>query len=210
MQVFDGTQSRLLEAAGHVFSEKGYRDATVREICLRAGARNIAAVNYYFRDKEHLYRAAIREAFRGRYQQLVLSEPLPEGLDAAQKLYLFVRNFIQHVVHDRSTPWQSQLLMRELAHPSESGGELVRQYIKPVYEVLWSTLRELVPEAPEAKLHLIAFSIIGQCVYHRMGVAVIDEVVGEEERLSYDVDCLAEHITQFSLSALGLDANQVR
>lgn len=210
MEAFDNTQSRLLEAAGQVFSEKGYRDATVREICLRAGARNVAAVNYYFRDKEHLYRAVIRAAFRGRYQ-LIVSEPWPEGLDAAQKLYLFVRNFIQHVVHDGAGAWQSQLLMRELAHPSECGGELVRQYLRPVYELLWSTLRELVPpDVSETKLHLIAFSIIGQCLYHRLGAAVIAEVVGAEEQHSYDADCLAEHITQFSLTALGLDASHVR
>ena len=40
----DETRRQLLEAAGVVFAERGFRDATVREICRRAGA-NIAAVN---------------------------------------------------------------------------------------------------------------------------------------------------------------------
>ena len=48
------TEKRLLEAAGEVFAEFGYRAATVRQICEKAGA-NIAAVNYYFGDKEKLY-----------------------------------------------------------------------------------------------------------------------------------------------------------
>jgi TetR/AcrR family transcriptional regulator, regulator of cefoperazone and chloramphenicol sensitivity len=49
----DETRLQLLEAAGEVFAEVGFRDATVREICRRADA-NIAAINYHFGDKENL------------------------------------------------------------------------------------------------------------------------------------------------------------
>ena len=53
------TEMRVLEAAGEVFADLGYRAATVRQICEKAGA-NIAAVNYYFGDKEGLYLAVLR------------------------------------------------------------------------------------------------------------------------------------------------------
>ena len=55
------TRNRLLNAAGEVFAEKGFKSATVRAICDRAGA-NIAAVNYHFGDKEHLYSEVLRFA----------------------------------------------------------------------------------------------------------------------------------------------------
>ena len=42
-------RERLLEAAGEIFAEHGFRNTTVREICKRADI-NLAAVNYYFRD----------------------------------------------------------------------------------------------------------------------------------------------------------------
>jgi len=54
-----GTEKRLLEAAGEIFAEHGYRAATIHQICQRAGA-NIAAVNYHFSDKEQLYHEVIR------------------------------------------------------------------------------------------------------------------------------------------------------
>ncbi|HSO08870.1 MAG TPA: TetR family transcriptional regulator, partial [Desulfoprunum sp.] len=57
-----GTREKLLSAASDVFVDKGFRDATVAEICRRAGA-NISAVNYYFGSKEALYQEAWRHSF---------------------------------------------------------------------------------------------------------------------------------------------------
>src|ERR1700683_3182024 len=57
----DGTRTKLLDAAGHVFADFGYQAATVREICARAGV-NIALVNYYFGDKLELYTEVLRHS----------------------------------------------------------------------------------------------------------------------------------------------------
>src|SRR5260370_36481377 len=56
-----GTRGKLLEAAGHVFAEKGFDRATGKEICERAGT-NTAAINYYFGGMEGLYAAVVWEA----------------------------------------------------------------------------------------------------------------------------------------------------
>ena len=55
---------RLLEAAGEIFAEKGFEGGQVRKIKDRADV-NIAAVNYYFRSKEHLYIEAVKGASCG-------------------------------------------------------------------------------------------------------------------------------------------------
>ena len=56
------TRERLLEAAGDVFAERGYRLARVVDICARAGA-NVAAVNSHFGGKAALYAEVWRRAF---------------------------------------------------------------------------------------------------------------------------------------------------
>jgi AcrR family transcriptional regulator len=197
----DLTQQRLLEAAGQIFAEKGFRAATIREICQKAGA-NVAAVNYYFRDKERLYDAVLHNAFQCRMDQLPLPVWLP-GTPPEQKLREFLRTVLTRMLEVHSLPWQMQLLVRELSQPSEVGTGLVRDFIRPIYEQLWAILREILPaDVSEEQLHMVGFSIIGQCFYFRVGRQVIGLVVGEDESKVYDTERLADHIACFSLAAL--------
>lgn len=205
----DATQQRLLQAAGEVFAEKGFHAATVREICARAGVHNIAAINYYFRDKENLYAETLRFAARSPLYENLASE-WPASAATVEKLRWFVGLLVEKVVvASRERPlWHMQLMMRELTQPSPIGERIAQEFIRPVYETLWTILREALPgDVSEKKLHLISFSIVGQCMYHRIARHVIRLIVGEQEQNTYDAKTLTEHITEFSCRALGLDRN---
>ena len=73
------TRQRLLQAAAEVFAARGFRQATVREICRRAQA-NLAAVNYHFRDKEGLYADVLEDAHRQALKKYPLDGPDYEAL----------------------------------------------------------------------------------------------------------------------------------
>jgi AcrR family transcriptional regulator len=199
----EDARRHLLEAAGEEFAEKGCDQATVRDILKRAGMKNIAAINYYFENKDKLYEAVLRHAFQCRLEHMPMPNWEP-GLKPEAKLRLFVRGVVMHMLQDQY-PWQLKLLLRELGAPTAAGQALVRDFIRPIYEELWRILRELLgPEVPEEKLHLLGFSIVGQIFYQRVARPVLALVVGAEEHRTYTPERLAEHIADFSLAALGL------
>jgi TetR/AcrR family transcriptional regulator, regulator of cefoperazone and chloramphenicol sensitivity len=202
MATQDPTKDRLLEAAGEEFAEKGYDGATVRSICARAGA-NLAAVNYHFGDKEQLYLQAILEAHRCGVE-MAPDEEFFVGTPAEQ-LRRYVRHFLRHIlaIH-QSGPWHQNLMHQEMLRPTKASEVLVREVIRPKFERLLQVLARVCPGADERRLHVIAFSIIGQCLHYKMGRPFIERLVGPEEYQSLDVDYLTDHITAFSLAALGL------
>jgi AcrR family transcriptional regulator len=55
-------RDNILDAALHVFSEKGYEAATVRQISAQSSA-NIALISYYFGGKEQLFFELIGRSF---------------------------------------------------------------------------------------------------------------------------------------------------
>jgi AcrR family transcriptional regulator len=199
----DDTSQRLVEAAGPIFAEKGYQATTVREICQAAGA-NIAAVNYYFRDKERLYIEVVKNACMERVEGSPLPQ-WPEGTPAEVKLRDFIRVVVQRILGRERPSWHTRLVLREMAEPTAACTVWVQDQIRPMFEVLQRILRELRPDESETQRHLIAFSIVGQCVYHRVFVPVVTALVGPEEQSGYTPEVLIDHVTQFTLSALGLD-----
>jgi len=109
MPADDATKTRLLEAAGEEFADKGFGGATVRAICARAGA-NVAAINYHFGDKERLYIEAVIEAHRCGACSVDRSVGTRERFDV-------VGDALVHHRHDRLSRGWRQCLHYKLARP---------------------------------------------------------------------------------------------
>ncbi|MDQ7831098.1 MAG: CerR family C-terminal domain-containing protein [Desulfovibrionaceae bacterium] len=141
----DGTDTRekLLLAAVAVFAEKGYKAATVREICRRAKGANNNAVNYYFGDKAKLYALIIDIMFAEIERRMAAMTPPPPG-DAAppacpesdyQNLILVPddarRETAAHPVLDQSPP-QARLRAFLFAYCATlyDGGEVGEQFLR--------------------------------------------------------------------------------
>jgi len=202
-QLVVNTRSRILNSAGPVFAEKGYRDATVREIC-RLARVNVASVNYHFGDKQRLYIETVKEAHRKRFEQ-VPSPEWPERAMAVDKLRSFTIALITRLIGVEEASWQTRLMMREILQPTQACEELVRDYFRPQFNILLDILDEIVPSSTGVeRRHQIAFSIVGQCVYYRIAESVVGLLVGPSEfKEHFGAAELGEHIAQFSLAALG-------
>ncbi|MBN2475927.1 MAG: CerR family C-terminal domain-containing protein [Pirellulales bacterium] len=197
----DDTRHRLLEAAGEVFAEKGFQAATVRDICGRAGA-NLAAVNYHFGDKERLYVEVVKHAHHCGEE--IAYPQWPPGTRPRKKFRDYVSHMLIRLLDPRRPAWHTQLMAREMAQPSAACAALVESYIRSGHELLEEILVELMPpETSAIARHLAAFSIVGQCLYFRIGRPIVERLVGEDEFRTYDVARLTDHIVRFSLAALG-------
>jgi len=197
-------RERILSAAGREFAERGYEAATIRDICLAAGV-NLAAVNYYFGDKQRLYVESVKHAHQQRAGQV----PLPEwtvGTPPQRKLRDFVGNLLERMLGFGEPPWQVRLMMREVLHPTDACRELVEDYVRPRFELLVSILDELVDgQLSHTELRRVALSIIGQCFLYRAAGDVVGMLVPREELKSHhSLGPLADHVTGYALAALGL------
>jgi AcrR family transcriptional regulator len=196
----ESTRQRILEAAEAEFAEKGFTQATVREILRRAGVGNIAAVNYHFGDKERLYIEAVKSA-----HQSCSSIPFPTwpaGVTPAQKMREFIRVLAERMLKPVRVS-ATKLMMREIADPSQACTEVVRDYIQPMAEVLRGILNELVPGMPPEKINLIGFSIVSQCLFYRQNRSIVERLTGKETLDRLTPELLADHVAGFTLAALG-------
>lgn len=197
----DQTRERLLEAAGEVFAELGFRAATVRDICQR-GKANVAAVNYHFGDKQALYIEAVQRAHCS--QPDLIHAVWPAGCTPQQKLRIFILNWLANVLADDRPSWHMRLMLREMAEPTEACVKLVDAYIRPMAETLRGIIRELAPGAsPQRQGWLIGFSIVSQCLFYKVHRPIAELLMGTEEYSQLNIELLADHITRFSLAALG-------
>ena len=197
----DDTRQRLLEAAGEVFAAKGFQAATVRDICGLAGV-NLAAVNYHFGDKQRLYVEAVKQAHGSGGKHA--PPQWPSDMPPETKLRHYIEQMLVRLLDATRLAWHAQLMAREMTQPTEACTELVESYIRPGYELLNEILTELLPpDTSDTQRHLVAFSIVSQCLYFMIGEPVAVRLVGQEEFGTYDVARLSDHIARFSLSALG-------
>ncbi|MBT2323277.1 TetR/AcrR family transcriptional regulator [Variovorax paradoxus] len=158
----DGAATRLhlLETAGQVFAERGYADATSKEICERAGTP-MASVNYHFGSREALYEEVLVEAHR----QIVSVDELVEMTrslgDPRQKL----RALLAHMLAPSSreaAPWGFRVVLREVMSPGPLAPALVEKAVRPKAKLLLGLIAEILALPPDhpAVQRALVFSVL--------------------------------------------------
>jgi TetR/AcrR family transcriptional regulator, regulator of cefoperazone and chloramphenicol sensitivity len=197
----DGTRTKLLDAAGHVFADFGYQAATVREICSRAGV-NVALVNYYFGDKLELYTEVLRQSIgaseNGIVQMAIRSAAPPE--EALREL---IYAMLHRVCRSDRPGWHFRLMVHEFAQPTPAMSTVIDETMRPIYERFRELIGALLNLPPDHdKTRLCAHSVIAQVVHYVHSRHVISRLWPELEMTSERIDQIATHITDFSLAYL--------
>jgi TetR/AcrR family transcriptional regulator, regulator of cefoperazone and chloramphenicol sensitivity len=195
------TKQRLLEAAGVVFAEHGYKNATVRDICKRAGA-NVAAVNYHFGDKQGLYSETLRYWIRESLAKYPPNLGVDESATPQQKLHAYVRSFFWRIFDEGRPSWYGKLMAREMVDPTHALDSCAKETMRPIADLLRNIIRELLPNISEDQLRRCSCSIVGQIVFYHHCRPAIDKVFPGQRFSPEEVEKLADHVTRFSLAAL--------
>lgn len=191
-------KDRLLNAAAEVFGEHGYKGATVREICRRAGV-GIALVNYHFRDKQGLYLEIYRDLFSRALREYPPDMGLGKNPSTQDRLHAFIRSFLYRLT---MVGGRHSLIIRELLDPSPSLIKLHNEMVTPLQKILTEILLDLLlPYVSKEEINHCAVCIIGQCLFygphtlHFRGNAFPSIDTG-------NIESIADYITAFSLGGI--------
>jgi TetR/AcrR family transcriptional regulator, regulator of cefoperazone and chloramphenicol sensitivity len=206
------TRQRLLDAAGKLFAERGFKDVSIREICKEADA-NIAAVNYYFRDKAGLYRELLSHMIdvTWKCEREKLERDL-EGKPFEEKLYIYIRRFVGDLLKDpdERTMVLHQLLSREMADPSPEFEVVFENGMRPNFQLLSRIVGEIAGLPPDDPLVVnCTNSTMGQCLIYGSAKKLSKYFApGVDFASDGVIDGIARHITQFSLAGIRAASQQ--
>ena len=194
------TRERLIDAAGHLFAEHGFKKVTVREIVAVAHA-NVAAVNYHFGDKLGLYREVVEAAITAQERTTREAREAGEGLPAEERLRRFIRIFVGRAVqHPHS--WVRGIIFREMADPTPALDEIVNRGIRPRLEYVGSIIAELLDcPVTDPRVLPCAGSVQSQLML-TMKSPLASKLQPDAPAGPPDIEQMVEHITRFSLGGI--------
>ncbi|HVN03223.1 MAG TPA: CerR family C-terminal domain-containing protein [Bryobacteraceae bacterium] len=197
----DGTEDRILDAAGHVFAETGFQAAKVRDICARAGV-NLAAINYHFGDKLGLYREVLSYAACAAGNAADFNPVLP-GRTAREKLRAFVFGLLQHMYGEDRPAWPVRLMTHELVQPTPEFDGVVERLMRPRQDAVRALVAGVIGRsADDRATRLCTQSIFGQITIYAHGREVLKRLWPELRFTAETLNEIADHITDFSYAAL--------
>lgn len=200
----DGQERRaqLLAAAERLFSRQGLAATTTRAIAAAAGC-NIAAIRYYFGDKDGLF-AAVIERTIGRVLEGGSHPVIDPAADPRQEL----KRWIVWVLRtgrrrQRASGVPAAMLMQGLAAQGSLASRIAQQLGAPVRENILALVDQLSERRlpPDVREHafVFIFSLCSQFAHggpavRNMGIAVPEDDAG--------LDRLAERLTDFVVGGI--------
>lgn len=194
----EASRQRLLLAALRLFAEQGFAKTAIREIAAAAHT-NVAAIAYYFGDKQGLYRAAFTEPMGSCKNDISLFDN-PQ-LSLREALAGVYSGFVQPLKLGESVQLCTRLHMREMVEPTGAWADEINNGIRPYHQALNTVLcRHLGLDEPDDALHRLVFSIISQGVFMFVGREVVQTLRPQLLDSHAAIDTWAEHMVQAALA----------
>lgn len=189
------SREAVLQAALGVFSRRGFKGATVREIA-RVAKVNHGTIRYHFGSKDKLWRAAVSFLFARQVEELDLGTLARQGLDDATFLREAVARYVRYCARH---PEHARIAVLESVVGGERLRWMSREHIRAVHDVMGPFLRHnmkkgLIRDANEISLTYI-LALASQSVF----------LLEQEARVVHGLDVFSEQfVEQHVATVLGL------
>ena len=193
------TPARILEVACQLFAKHGYRDTTVQQICDAAGA-NVAAVNYYYRNKAELYLEVWRRA--AAVLDEVHGPTLPET-DPEARLRELVRSRVFAIFDDGPGGWFHSLIQKEMANPGDIAAELQEEFIAPRRRALADEVAGLLgPRATRMQVQVCTLNVAGLFVFLNIRRARGEQFGQDRPPSEAEIETIARQTADFAMAGI--------
>jgi AcrR family transcriptional regulator len=203
------TRDRLLQAGQRLFSDRAFKDVTVRDLCRAAGA-NVAAVNYHFGDKLGLYREVLQVAIDAMRDSTDAARAAGEGKPADEQLRLYIALFLHRLLAPGHEAVH-RLINREISDPTPALDALVEQGVRPRFEYLSGVIAEMIGcDRADPRVLRCLLSVQSQTIMYARPNAVAERLGFNFKPTASQIDEVAEHIAAFSIAGVHAVARAAR
>ena len=196
------TRQSIIKAAVHLFAEKGFENASVRDIVTKARV-NQAAINYHFKGKNGLYLEVLKTAFEKLTKHAGFDPEKLKSLSREEALQSFVCQQLRPLLFRDEMSLYIRMFAWESAHPSKIFLKFMATNTVSYLTAAVDIVRQFLPPGTQKRVALCgAIWLMGQC-----SVFVRNRELFAQEPFSITtdepfVDELSELITQLALGGL--------
>lgn len=161
----EATRTQILDAAEHLFAQRGINGVSLRTIVSLAGV-NTAAIHYHFGAKEGLVEAVFaRRAIPIAEERLELLERCREEPGRPPLLEQIIRAFVLPTMRGPHIKEYAQLRASMVADSSPFVGSLFGKYFDESTGQFLTAIRQALPELPESDIYWRFHAMLGAMVY---------------------------------------------
>ena len=157
------TRQAIMKAAVHLFAEKGYQGASVRDIVAKARV-NQAAINYHFRGKDGLYLELLKMAFDKLTEQAGFDPDKLKSLSREEALHSFVHQQLRPLLFRDELSLYIRIFAWESAHPSKIFLKFMAKNTVTYLTAAVDIVQRFLPAGTDRRVALCgAIWLMGQC-----------------------------------------------
>jgi TetR/AcrR family transcriptional regulator len=196
-------RAQILAVAVSLFSKRGFRGTTTKEIAQAAGVSE-AMVFRHFATKEELYTAILNRKCSGGFEP---AEMAADAIKRKDDRAVFESLALGALDYHEKDPEFQRLLLHSALEKHELAQMFFDEFVRRVYEFLGSYIRERQREGAliEMEPAIIVRCFIGMVMHHSLNNNLWDP---DHRLLNISNESAAKHFTDILLN--GITANDAR